>query len=106
MKNKTVTFKVTEEFYNMLQFKALSCNMKISNFIRVSINNINIKVNNDRDIGSLIGSINKVGNNINQIAYNLNIANNENKLSDVDYDNLLDKLTIIEHQILELSESV
>ena len=36
-------------------------------------------------------------NNINQIALNLNIANKEGKLKDIDYENLINILTVIEN---------
>jgi len=106
MKDKTISFKATNEFYNMLQFKSKASNMKPSDFIRHSINESNIKIDNSKDIGKLIGSVNKVGNNINQIAYNLNIANNKDKLDDINYNNILDKLTIIEYQLKEVIKSI
>ena len=86
----------------MLQLKSKASNMTASNYIRTSINNSKIKVDDSKDIGKLIGAINKVGNNINQIAYTLNKANNSNRLNDIDYNNILDKLIIIEYQLKEI----
>ena len=106
MKDKTITIRLSDELYNMLQIKASASNMNTSDYIRTSINDSDIKVDNRKDIGKLIGSINKVGNNINQIAHNLNIANNSNKLDDINYNNILDKLTIIEHQLKEVLRGV
>lgn len=106
MKDKTITIRLSAELYNMLQIKASASNMNTSDYIRTSINESVIKVDNRKDIGKLIGSINKVGNNINQIAHNLNIANNSNKLDDINYNNILDKLTIIEYQLKEVLKGV
>lgn len=106
MKDKTITIRLSDELYNMLQIKASASNMNTSDYIRTSINESDIKVDNRKDIGKLIGSINKVGNNINQIAHNLNIANNSNKLDDINYNNILDKLTIIEYQLKEVLKGV
>lgn len=106
MKDKTITIRLSDELYNMLQIKASASNMNTSDYIRTSINDSDIKVDNRKDIGKLIGSINKVGNNINQIAHNLNIANNSNKLDDINYNNILDKLTIIEYQLKEVLRGV
>ena len=106
MKDKTITIRLSDELYNMLQIKTSASNMNTSDYIRTSINDSDIKVDNRKDIGKLIGSINKVGNNINQIAHNLNIANNSNKLDDINYNNILDKLTIIEYQLKEVLRGV
>ncbi len=106
MKDRVVTTRLTNELYNMLQLKAASTNMTASDYIRHSITNSDIKIDNRKDIGKLIGSVNKVGNNINQIAYNLNIANNSNKLDDINYNNILDKLTIIEYQLKEVLKGI
>lgn len=106
MKEKTVTTRLTNELYNMLQLKSAASNMRISDYIRHSIIQSDIKIDNSKDIGKLIGSVNRVGNNINQIAHNLNIANNSNKLDDINYNNILDKLTIIEYQLKEVLKSI
>lgn len=106
MKTKQLNIRVTEEIYNMLQLKSKASNMTATDYIITSINQSDIKIDNRKDIGKLIGSVNKVGNNINQIAHNLNIANNSNKLDDVNYNNILDKLTIIEYQLKEVLKGI
>lgn len=106
MKNKEVKFRLSTELYNMLLFKASASNKNVSDYLRTSIHDSNVRMNESKDISRLIGSVNKVGNNINQIAHNLNIANNSNKLDDINYNNILDKLTIIEYQLKELLKSV
>ena len=106
MKDKQINIRVNQEILNTLMVKANVANMKKSEYIIKCILNSNIKVDNSKDICKLIGSVNKIGNNINQIAKNLNIANNTNKLDDINYNNLLDKLTIIEYQLKNILKSV
>lgn len=106
MKDKQINLRLSQELYNMLQLKSRASNMTASNYIRTAINSSQIKIDNSKDIGKLIGSINKVGNNINQIAHTLNKANNSNKLKDIEYNNILNKLTIIEYQLKDIIKSI
>lgn len=106
MKDRVVTVRLNTELFNMLQLKSSATNLTPSEYIRQCINDSDIRVNNDKDIARIIASINRVGNNINQISHNLNIAKNSNNLKDIDYDNILDKLVIIEYQLNELLKGV
>jgi len=106
VKDKQINLRLSQELYNMLQLKSRASNMTASNYIRTAINSSQIKIDNSKDIGKLIGSINKVGNNINQIAHTLNKANNSNKLKDIEYNNILNKLTIIEYQLKDIIKSI
>ena len=103
MKDKRIEIRVTQELYNTLQVKSKAAGMSISKYVRNAILESDIKVDNSKDIATLIGSINKIGNNLNQIAHNLNIANNSNKLDDIKYDQLLDELLVIKYYLNELS---
>ena len=102
--NKDITIKIrlTEELNNMLIFKSKAVNTNKSEYLRMLINSSDIKVNNSKDKSNIIKAVNKVGNNINQIAYMLNKANLNNELNKVDYDNLSDKLSIIEYILNEI----
>lgn len=102
MKDKRLEIRLTSELYNTLLIKSKASNITISNYIRNTITNSDLKVDNSKNIGKLIGSVNSVGNNLNQIAHNLNKANNSNKLDDVNYDSILNKLIIIEQQLNEM----
>jgi len=99
MKDRRFEVRLTEELYNTLEFKSKAVNMNKSEYILKSIINSDIKIDDSKDIRMLLASINRIGNNINQIAKNLNIANNINKLDDINCDNILDKLTIIEYNL-------
>lgn len=103
MKVNTVTVRLTDELYTELLIKSRSLNMTNSDYLRNSI--MNTKINyqtNDIDYGYLIGAVNKIGNNINQIAHNLNIARNQKELNNQDYDDLLNQLLIINSNMKSL----
>ncbi len=102
MKDTTIKFRVSEELYNMLKFKAVSANKNMSDYMRDSITVSEIKFNDSKDVSEIVGSLNRIGNNVNQIAHVLNIANKADALSDVDYEELKDDLLIIAHSINEV----
>ena len=58
----------------------------------------------DEDILFLISAINKVGNNLNQIALKLNIAHKRNELGEVEYDKILNELAGINYYLKQLLE--
>lgn len=87
----------------LLTLKASSTNRNNSEFLRCSIVDSNVSVDSSRDRTKLISSLNRIGNNINQIAHVLNSSNMKNILNDVDYDNLLNELVIIESHLSRLS---
>ena len=102
MKDKQINIRLTKELYNMLIMKSEASNLSYSNFLRSLIINTEIKIDNSRDISKLIGSVNKMGNNLNQIAHTLNVANNKDKLDDIEYDKILNELILIEQYLKEL----
>lgn len=106
MAMKLITLRISEELDNMLTLKAAAANKNRSDYLRDSISKSNVSIDTSKDIRLMLGSVNKIGNNINQIAHNLNIANNSNKLDDVNYNNILDKLTIIEYQLKEILKGI
>ncbi len=86
MKDKLVKFRLSEELYNTLLIKASSTNKTVSEYMRESILNTNIKYDNSDNILNLIFQLKQIGNNLNQISHNLNIANLKNELNDIKYD--------------------
>jgi len=65
-------------------------------------NDNNIDIEFQEVISNLIASLNHIGNNINQIAHILNIANVNNNLSEVDYETIINNLAVITNNISEL----
>lgn len=103
MKDYAIKVRLSEELFTEILIKAKSLNMTNSEFIRSTIINAEVSYKtNAKDYGYLIGSINKIGNNINQIAHNLNIARNEKTLGDTDFDDILNQLIIINSNIKSL----
>jgi len=106
MKDKQINIRMNEDILNTLIVKASAVNMNRSEYIIKAILDSDIKVDNSKDISMLLGSINKIGNNINQIAKSLNIANSSNKLDDINYNNILDNLTIIEYKLKDILKGI
>ena len=104
VKSKTISLRITEELFAELSFKSSLLNIDNSDFLRQSITNTTINAKLDtKEIAELIASLNKIGNNINQIAHVLNVSNLEESLSDIDYENQLNQLILIREQLRGLS---
>jgi len=102
MKKKLISIRLSEEVIKTLEFKSKAININKTAYITKSILDSDIKADNSRDIRSLLNAINKIGNNINQIAHTLNIANKNDNLKDVKYDDLLNQMIIIEHHLKDI----
>ena len=90
-KTKMLRIRLTDDEYNLLKQKAEQANKTMSEFIREYIVTGKVK-SKCKQLPSLILHLSKIGNNINQIAKNLNIAKKEGYLAEQDYDLLLDEL--------------
>ncbi len=103
-KTERIDVKVTPSFKHMLAVKHTAMNMKESEFVRSAIMNaqLNFKLS-DKDIGTLIGTLGSIGNNVNQIAHNLNIAKKQNALDEVDYQDIANQLLIIKEYMRNLT---
>jgi hypothetical protein len=99
-KEKSLRIRLTQDLYDLLEEKAEVLGITKSDYIRNCI--VNKRVSKKcKDLPSLIHLL-KIGNNINQIAKNLNIAKNNNELSEQDYDLLLDELMQINNNLKAL----
>lgn len=104
VKNKMITLRLTEELDAELSFKSSLLKIDRSEFLRQSITNTVISAKLDtKELAALIESLNKIGNDISQIASVLNVANIEETLEDIGYENLLNQLILIRAQLRELS---
>ena len=95
-------FKATKEEIALMKIKAKSANISVSALIRSSVNSSIISFNDEAQIDKLTASINWVGNNLNQVAHVLNIANLNNFLRDTDFDEMKDILKKISIDIEEI----
>ena len=101
MKKDEFKFRISKELKDLLNSKSQEANMNSSEFLRQLIlsSQINIKATNKKDIKELIWNVNKIGVNINQLAYALNYSIEANKLDNYSYINLTNKLLIIENRL-------
>jgi len=105
MKDKVINIRISEEQYKQLCFKAQAVSKSNSEYIREAISTSEVKQDSSKIKSELIASLNHIGNNINQIAHSLNIAKKSDKLSGIDYKDLINHLTIIERYMKDISEN-
>ena len=99
--DRKLTIRLDEETYQKLKEKTEELGITQSEYLRQVI----LKgraVKKCKNLPSLILHLSLIGNNINQIAKNLNIANKQGNLSDQDYDLLLDELMQLNNNIKAL----
>ena len=97
-KTKMLRIRLTSDEYDLLKDKSKTAGKTMSDFVRDYI--VKGKVNSKcKALPSLILHLSKIGNNINQIAKNLNIARKEGYLNEQDYDLLLDELMQLNNNI-------
>ena len=104
-KQKRVEFRLDDELFNDLELKAKNLNLSVSAYIRETLKNSNInQVNNinNPDFKLLATQVRKVGVNINEIAYVLNIANKKELLDDYYFKELLFNLKQQEQTLLDI----
>lgn len=93
-----VNFKLPDDVYHIMTFKAKALGINNTSYIKVLIMEQTIvSADTHKDYTRANGLMGNLTNNINQIALNLNIANIEGSLKDIDYDNLINILTVIEN---------
>ena len=102
MKNKVLKFRLSDELFKVLNIKSSSANTNNSDYIRSLISMNEVKYNDSKNILHLIESINKIGNNINQLAKGLNYANKTKTLKDFDFKTMQESLLIIEFNLSEI----
>lgn len=101
-----VNFRFTKSEIDELEKKCDELKITKTDFVSSLIFDTKIKKDNSKDSLKYLNAINKIGNNINQIARLLNTKNLKNELKDDDYSNLLDKLIIIESNLSNIYKEV
>ena len=96
--NKKLTIRLDEETYNEMKRKTAELGLTQSEYLRQVIFK-GRATKKCKDLPSLILHLSRIGNNINQIARNLNIAKKEGYLAEQDYDLLLDELMQINNNL-------
>lgn len=91
-----VNFKFPDNVYQTMTFKAKALGVNNTTYIKALILEQNIvSAESHKDYTRTLGLLGNLTGNINQIAMNLNIANKEGHLKNIDYDNMLNMLTVI-----------
>jgi len=100
---KRVNFKFPDEIFNTMTFKARALNVSNTTYVKSLIMEKTIvAADTNKNYTRIIGLMGNLTNNINQIAVNLNTANKAGHLGDIDYENLINILTVIENNITKL----
>lgn len=95
--SKRIELRVTEEFFQNLNSKIQDSGLFQSEFLRQSLSQGKIIVK--KDYNSLAIQVRKVGINLNEVAFVLNVANKKEALNIYDYQALLVELKLIQNQL-------
>ena len=96
-KDKRIEIRVTNDFFNDLNLKIVDSGLSQSEFLRQIL--FQSKVFIKKDYNNLATQVRKVGINLNEIAFVLNVANKKNALNMYDFQELLLELKLIHNQL-------
>ncbi|WP_323589159.1 plasmid mobilization protein [Aliarcobacter butzleri] len=96
-KSKRIELRVTEEFFQDLNSKIHDSGLSQSEFLRQNLSQDKIVVK--KDYNTLIAQVRRIGVNLNELAFVLNIANQKNALNNYYYQALLVELKLIQNQL-------
>lgn len=99
-KDKRIEIRVTNDFFNDLNLKIVDSGLSQSEFLRQIL--FQSKVVIKKDYNNLATQVRKVGINLNEIAFVLNVANKKEALNNYDYQALLAELKLIQNQLNRL----
>ena len=96
-KDKRIEIRVTEDFFQEFDQTVKATGLKRPNFFEQIFYQGKIVVK--KDYNTLIAQVIRVGVNLNEIAFVLNVANLRNALNNYDYQDLLIELKLIQNQL-------
>ena len=96
-KSKRIELRVTEEFFQTLSSKIQDSGLKKADYFRQILSQSKVVVK--KDYNNLATQVRKVGINLNEVAFVLNVANLKNALNNYDYQALLVELKLIQNQL-------
>ena len=96
-KSKRIEIRLTEELFSNLNSKIQGSGLSQSEFLRQSLSQGKVIVK--KDYNNLALQVHKVGVNLNEVAFVLNVANLKNTLNNYDYQALLTELKLIQNQL-------
>ncbi|MCG3704318.1 plasmid mobilization protein [Aliarcobacter butzleri] len=95
-KSKRIELRVTEEFFQTLSSKIQDSGLKKADYFRQILSQGKVV---KKDYNSLATQVRKVGINLNEVAFVLNVANKKEALNIYDYQALLVELKLIQNQL-------
>lgn len=98
MRDKKVTIRLTQDEYNKLNNETQKLNMSMSELIRHKILNKKVRVKSKLSTQAIY-ELNRIGNNLNQIAKHCNITKTIDKL-------VLQQLVDIEKELKKILEKI
>ncbi|AFI06722.1 plasmid mobilization protein [Helicobacter cetorum] len=101
MKTTAISIRLNKEQKDLITFKAKAINISKTDLILRAIENAEIK-SDSKDTTKLLSEVNRIGNNLNQIAHAINLTKLKNQLHNFDFSTLENDLTIIKYQLNEL----
>ncbi|MCT7625029.1 plasmid mobilization protein [Aliarcobacter butzleri] len=96
-KSKRIEIRITEDFFQNLNSKIQNSGLKKAEYFRQILSKDSVIV--VKDYNKLALQVRKVGVNLNELAYVLNVANLKNTLNNYDYQALLIDLKLIQNQL-------
>jgi hypothetical protein len=100
--SKRIELRVTEEFFQDLSLKIFESGLSQSEFLRQILSQGKVVVK--KDYYFLAQQVRKVGVNVNEIAYSLNLSNLKKALNAYDYQALLVELKLIQNQLRRIGD--
>lgn len=95
--SKRIELRITEEFFQDLNSKIQDSGLSQSEFLRQSLSQGKIVIK--KDYNTLIAQVRRIGVNLNELAFVLNVANQKNDLNMYDFQGLLFELKLILNQL-------
>lgn len=96
-KSKRIEIRVDEEFFQNLNSKIQDSGLKKAEYFRYTLSQSKVVVK--KDYNNLATQVRKVGINLNEVAFVLNVANKKEALNNYDYQALLVELKLIQNQL-------
>ena len=100
LKDKRIEVRVTDDFFKDLELKIEDSGLKKAEYFRQILSQGKVIVK--KDYNSLATQVRKVGINLNEVAFVLNLANKKNALNMYDFQELLLELKLIYNQLNKL----
>lgn len=101
---KIINFRLSNDDYDKYMTKVMMSGYNSSEFFRNAVLENKTEILHKEDVQRLLFQLNKIGNNINQLAYRANLDNFEGKITDDTYRSILSGLLPIRNKLFTMYE--